>query len=329
MKFISPSNQDCSRHGVTVINYVGEICRYLLVQPPKQADTTNVIRLAVGNGLRASIWEDFKHRFGIANIVELYGSTEGNARPYPNVTGKVGSVGFNPILFPNRDFKLIQLDEETGEILLDSNGIALETLDGQPGQMVGRITETNRFDGYTSKEAKDKKIGHNIFGHGDSAFLSGDILVRDAEGYYYFHDRTGDTFRWKSENVSTNEVEGVMSKIVQLTDVCVYAVSVPGYEGKAGMACILDPREQVDVSDLPQRLERVLPKYAHPQFLRLSGRLDVTSTFKFQKVRLRKEGYDPAACDEDRLFYFDRKEGKYLPLHGEQYKAIAEGTITF
>jgi solute carrier family 27 fatty acid transporter 1/4 len=58
--------------------------------------------------------------------------------------------------------------------------------------------------------------------------FSGDVLVMDEFGYFYFRDRTGDTFRWKGENVSTSEVEAVISNIIKLNDAVVYGVEVPG-----------------------------------------------------------------------------------------------------
>lgn len=58
--------------------------------------------------------------------------------------------------------------------------------------------------------------------------LVGDMLVMDKYGYMYFRDRSGDTFRWRGENVSTTEVEGILSGLLGHTDVAVYGVSVPG-----------------------------------------------------------------------------------------------------
>lgn len=58
--------------------------------------------------------------------------------------------------------------------------------------------------------------------------LPGDVLVMDELGYMYFKDRSGDTFRWRGENVSTTEVEGTLSHILNQTDVAVYGVEVPG-----------------------------------------------------------------------------------------------------
>jgi len=188
---------------------------------------------------------------------------------------------------------------------------------------------TAQFDGYLDKEASGKKMGNNIFTKGDSAFLSGDLLTRDEYGYYYFQDRFGDTFRWKGENVSTNEVEGVISKSVKLNDVCVYGVEVNGIEGKAGMACIVDPQRQVNMKELYTDISHTLPLYASPMFIRLSNEIAQTGTYKFQKTTLRKESFNPTECGDDHLFYFDGKQKKYLPLDQNFYDEILNQQIRF
>ena len=171
-----------------------------------------------------------------------------------------------------------------------------------------------------------KKIGHDIFKKGDSAFLSGDLVVKDEYGYIYFHDRTGDTFRWRGENVSTAEVESVMSKVLGLRDVVVYGVMVPGTEGRAGMAAIVDPANTVDVASLAQNLKTLLPSYACPIFLRIVHGVDLTGTYKLQKCKLKMEGFDLGVI-EDELLYLDPKERTYLTLNNTKYEQIIRGEI--
>lgn len=183
-----------------------------------------------------------------------------------------------------------------------------------------------RFEGYLNPVETSKKIAHDVFRKGDSAFLSGDLVVRDELGYIYFHDRTGDTFRWRGENVSTAEVESVMSKVLGLRDVVVYGVMVPGTEGRAGMAAIVDPDNRVDLAALVHSLKKLLPSYACPMFLRIVHNVDLTGTFKLQKNKLRKEGFDIGVI-EDQLFYFDSKEKMYLALDEIKYEQIIRGEI--
>ncbi|NXN95684.1 S27A1 protein, partial [Rhinopomastus cyanomelas] len=318
---------DCARYRCTIIQYIGEICRYLLKQPVSDAEGRHCVRLAVGNGLRPSIWEEFRRRFRIPQIGEFYGATECNCS-IANLDGKVGACGFNSRILPNvYPIRLVKVNEETMELLRDSRGLCIPCRPGEPGLLVGQINQQDplrRFDGYVSPSATSKKIAHNVLRKGDQAYLSGDLLVMDDLGYLYFRDRSGDTFRWRGENVSTTEVEGTLSRILNQTDVAVYGVEVPGVEGRAGMAAIADPKARVNLTVLYQELQKVLPPYARPLFLRLLPHVDTTGTFKIQKTRLQREGFDPGrSCD--RLFFLDARQGRYVPLDQSLYQRISAG----
>nr|KAF6309891.1 solute carrier family 27 member 1 [Pipistrellus kuhlii] len=321
---------DCVKHNCTVVQYIGEICRYLLKQPVREAERQHRVRLAVGNGLRPAIWEEFTERFGVRQIGEFYGATECNCS-IANMDGKVGSCGFNsrilPYVYPIR---LVKVNEDTMELLRDAQGLCIPCRTGEPGLLVGQINQRDplrRFDGYISESATSKKIAHSVFRKGDSAYLSGDVLVMDELGYMYFRDRSGDTFRWRGENVSTTEVEGVLSRLLGQTDVAVYGVAVPGVEGKAGMAAIADPHGQLSPNELYQELQKVLAPYARPIFLRLLPQMDTTGTFKIQKTRLQHESFDPSQTS-DPLFFLDLKQGHYLPLDQAVYTQICSGSFS-
>lgn len=159
-------------------------------------------------------------------------------------------------------------------------------------------------------------------------FSSGDLLTVDDLGYVYFKDRTGDTFRWKGENVSTTEVETVVMNVVKLSDVVVFGVNVPGCEGKAGMVAIADPEKKVDVSTLFTQISSSLPSYALPLFVRLVDKFETTGTFKLPKVTLQKESYDPSVVT-DPLYYLDTKGGAYRMLNTTLYQDILNGQIRF
>ncbi|XP_014637230.1 PREDICTED: long-chain fatty acid transport protein 1 isoform X1 [Ceratotherium simum simum] len=320
---------DCVQHNCTVVQYIGEICRYLLRQPVREAEGRHRVRLAVGNGLRPAIWEEFAERFGVRHIGEFYGATECNCS-IANVDGKVGSCGFNSRILPHvYPIRLVKVNEDTMELLRDAQGLCIPCQAGEPGLLVGQINQQDplrRFDGYISESATSKKIAHSVFQKGDSAYLSGDVLVMDELGYMYFRDRSGDTFRWRGENVSTTEVEGVLSRLLGQTDVAVYGVAVPGVEGRAGMAAIADPHGQLSPDALYQELQKVLAPYARPIFLRLLPQVDTTGTFKIQKTRLQHEGFDPRQT-ADRLFFLDLKQGHYLPLDQGVYTRICSGAF--
>ncbi|XP_025944544.1 long-chain fatty acid transport protein 1 isoform X3 [Apteryx rowi] len=320
---------DCTKYKCTIIQYIGEICRYLLNQPVRESETQHCVRLAVGNGLRPTIWEDFTKRFRIKQIGEFYGATECNCS-IANLDGKVGACGFNSRILPSvYPIRLVKVNEDTMELIRDSRGLCIPCRPGEPGLLVGQINQQDplrRFDGYVSESATNKKIAYNVFEKGDQAYLSGDVLVMDELGYMYFKDRSGDTFRWRGENVSTTEVEGILSHILNQTDVAVYGVEVPGVEGKAGMAAIADPKAKVNPNVLYQELQKVLPPYARPIFLRFLPQVDTTGTFKIQKTRLQREGFNPHQTS-DRLYFLDLKLGKYVPLDECLYERICAGKV--
>ncbi|XP_055519847.1 long-chain fatty acid transport protein 1-like [Leucoraja erinacea] len=318
---------DCVKYNCTIVQYIGEICRYLLNQPSRPAESTHRVRMALGNGLKPAVWESFARRFRIARVAEFYGATECNCS-IANLDGKVGACGFNSRILPHvYPIHLVKVNEDTLDLIRGKGGLCVPCNPGEPGQLVGRINQQDplrRFDGYANESATCEKIAYNVFKKGDCAYLSGDVLVMDELGYMYFRDRTGDTFRWRGENVSTTEVEGTLSHVLNLTDVAVYGVQVPGAEGKAGMAAIADPHDKVNPGHLYHELTAVLPPYARPIFLRILPVVDTTSTFKFQKTRLRKQGFDPHQT-QDKLFFLDSKLSKYIPLDRKVHEMILAG----
>ncbi|XP_061577233.1 long-chain fatty acid transport protein 1-like isoform X2 [Cololabis saira] len=319
---------DCVKHNCTAIQYIGEICRYLLAQPVRPSEARHRVRVAIGNGLRPSVWEEFVQRFRIQRVGEFYGATECNCSLI-NIDGKVGACGFNSRILPSfYPIRLVRMQEDQRELLRDPQGLCIPCLPGEPGMLVGRINKTDplrRFDGYADQDSSNQKIAYNVFKMGDSAYVSGDVLVMDEYGYMYFRDRSGDTFRWRGENVSTTEVEGVLSGLLGHTDVAVYGVSVPGVEGKAGMAAIAD-EGHVDLPAFFTSTQKALPSYARPVFLRLMPAVDTTGTFKIQKIRLQSEGYKPQDTSE-KIYFLNSRAGCYEVVTDDLYEAIKEGKV--
>uniref|UniRef100_A0A3B3WPA5 long-chain-fatty-acid--CoA ligase n=1 Tax=Poecilia mexicana TaxID=48701 RepID=A0A3B3WPA5_9TELE len=321
---------DCVKHNCTVIQYIGEICRYLLAQPVRPSEAHHRVRVAIGNGLRPSVWEEFVRRFRIQRVGEFYGATECNCSLI-NIDGKVGACGFSSRILPNLyPIRLVKVKEGEKELLRDSQGLCIPCLPGEPGMLVGRISDKDplrRFDGYADRDSTNQKIAHHVFQMGDSAYVSGDVLVMDEYGYMYFRDRSGDTFRWKGENVSTTEVEGVLSGLLGHTDVAVYGVSVPGVEGKAGMAAIAHTGADLDLDEFLSAVQKHLPSYARPVFLRFMPSVDTTGTFKIQKTRLQKESFKPQHTGEE-IYFLNSRAGRYEAVDDELCKAIVEGKVS-
>ena len=317
---------DVRRYDATAFQYIGEFCRYLLNQPPSRRDREHRVEIAVGNGLRPDIWEKFQERFGIRRILEFYGATEGNTG-LVNFTGRPGSVGRIPRGFSRT--RLIAYDLESEAHVRDARGFCIDCAPDQVGELIGQIDQSGktglRFDGYTSAAETEKKILRNVFREGDAWFRTGDLLRRDEKRFFYFVDRIGDTFRWKGENVSTQEVAEHIAGFPGLELVNVYGVQVPEADGRAGMAgLVLREPERFDGRALYAWVDKGLPAYAAPVFVRLLQEADVTGTFKLRKVELQSEGFDPASV-LDPLFVRDQAARAYVRLSPERFAGIQLG----
>jgi fatty-acyl-CoA synthase len=318
---------DVRRHEAVAFVYVGELCRYLLRQPPTPRDRDHKLRVAAGAGLRPDIWTPFVERFGIPRVVEMYGATEGNVA-LQNLDNRPGSVG-RPHPMLEDQVALARVDLATGELVRDPGGRGIPCGDDEPGELLGKVglAGSMEYDGYTDREATEKKLVRDLFAPGDAWFRSGDLLRRDREGYYYFLDRIGDTFRWKGENVATMEVADCLNAAPGVSETNVFGVAVPGEDGRAGMAAVvLRDGAAFDAPGFFAHAERHLPRYAMPAFVRLVGAMDVTGTLKQRKRAFADDGFDPAVV-HDPLFVRDAAARTYVPLTPERAAALRNGTL--
>lgn len=308
---------DVRKFDASIFVYIGELCRYLLNAKRHAHERNHRLRLGVGNGLRPDIWLEFQRRFGVPLIREFYGATEGNA-PIVNFEGRPGMVGrLNP------GQVIVRCDEATGEILRNRDGFCERVAPGEKGILLGHINRLFSFEGYVDKSATQKKVVTDVFRRGDRYFNSGDLLQLHEDGWVSFADRIGDTFRWKGENVSTNEVAEVLNRAEGVLESNVYGVKVPGAEGRAGMAS-LTVQGELDLDAFARYVCEKLPVYQRPYFLRLSREMRITGTFKHQKVDYRDEGYDPNKV-QDPLFFLDGD--RYVPIDQALYEKLAKGEI--
>jgi fatty-acyl-CoA synthase len=308
---------DVRKFDASVFIYIGELCRYLLNAPKNPHERNHRLRLATGNGLRGDIWEAFQRRFGVPLIREFYGATEGNA-PLVNFEGRPGMIGRTKI-----GQVLVRCDPESGEILRNERGLCEEVGVGEKGILLMHINPLFAFEGYLDKGATQKKIVTNVFRKGDRYFNSGDILIQHEDGWVSFADRVGDTFRWKGENVSTNEVAEVLNKAPGVLESNVYGVAVPGAEGRAGMAS-LHVNGGFDIDKLGGYVLEHFPVYQRPYFVRVQREMRVTGTFKHQKVAYRNEAYDPRKSS-DPVYFLDGD--RYIRIDEPLYQRIAAGEI--
>ncbi len=318
---------DIADHGCTMFVYIGELCRYLVNQPPHPKERAQKVKLAFGNGLRPDVWGEFTERFAIEDVLEFYGSTEGNVSMF-NFDAKPGAIGRVPNYLRKRfSVRLVKFDVETEEPIRGEDGLCRETDPGEVGEAIGLIGGDARseFAGYADKAASERKILRDVFETGDAWFRTGDLMRKDGDGYFYFVDRIGDTFRWKGENVSTTEIADMIARYPNVAEAIVYGVKVQRMDGRAGMAAIT-PEAGFDLAGLRAYLERELPAYARPLFIRIQPQLETTGTFKYRKIDLVRDGFNPTAVEH--ALYFDHPiEQAYVPLTPDLYRQIQDGDL--
>lgn len=321
---------DVADNDCTIFQYIGELCRYLLNAPAHPKERAHRLRIIDGNGLGADIWEAFQARFAIPRILEWYAATEGNAVLF-NFDGKVGAIGRIPgwakSIF---SIQVIRFDPRTRMPERGADGFCIPCEPGEPGEMIGEILNdpnkpSQRFEGYADPAESARKVATDVFRPGDRWFRTGDLVRRDARGYFYFVDRVGDTFRWKGENVSTTEVGQIVGALPGVLEATVYGVEIPGRDGRAGMAALV-VGEAFALDRLPAALAEHLPDYARPLFLRFRETLETTSTLKQRKLDLVEDGYDPARVS-DPLFVADPATGDFVRIDSELYDRIQTGDL--
>ena len=318
---------DVIRHDASAFVYIGEVCTYLLNQPPKETDRKHRVRVIAGNGLRPAIWDEFTERFGIQRVCEFYAASEGNTA-FVNVLNVDKTTGIcpSPVAFVEYD--------ESGDPVRDKDGRVRKVANGEPGLLLSKVSNFQPFDGYTDKEATEKKLVRDAFKEGDVWFNTGDLMRSQGFGHAAFTDRLGDTFRWKGENVATTEVEAAVSTDPQVEEATVFGVEVPDTGGKAGMVAIqLRDGAEFDGKALAKAVYDKLPGYAIPLFVRVVEELAHTSTFKSQKVDLRKEGYGGSSGEgddddveiDDPIYVLSGKEEGYVPFYDEYLGEVKDG----
>ncbi|TLZ36052.1 MAG: long-chain-acyl-CoA synthetase [Gammaproteobacteria bacterium] len=320
--------QDVAAERCTLFQYIGELCRYLVNAPPQAAESQHVLRLACGNGLRGEVWREFQQRFRIPQILEYYAATEGNFSLY-NCEGRPGSIGrIPPFLAHRMPVEIVRFDVEAGAPLRDARGHCVRCAADEVGEAIGQILDdhgTTRFEGYADPAASRSKVLRGAFSPGDAWYRSGDLMRRDAQGFFYFVDRVGDTFRWKGENVSTTEVADVIGRCRGVTEVAVYGVPVPEADGRAGMAAIVTGAG-FELAELHRKVTAELPPYARPLFLRIVAALELTGTFKQRTRELAREGYDPRTVS-DELYLDDAARQEYQRLDVPLYQRLLAGQV--
>ncbi|MEO4013963.1 long-chain-acyl-CoA synthetase [Pseudomonas rossensis] len=289
---------DVRKYRATTLGYVGELCRYLVDQPPSADDSKHRVTKMIGNGLRPGAWGEFKTRFAVNHICELYAASDGNIG-FTNILNFDNTVGFSLM-----SWELAAYDHDSGAPIRDAKGFMRKVAKGEQGLLLAKIDDKAPLDGYTDPQKTEKVVLHDVFEKGDRYFNTGDLLRNIGFGHAQFVDRLGDTYRWKGENVSTTEVENILLQHPNISEAVAYGVEIRNTNGRAGMAAIT-PAESLatlDFSELLAFAREQMPAYAVPLFLRVKVKMETTGTFKYQKTRLRDEAFDPGKTGDDPIY---------------------------
>jgi acyl-CoA synthetase (AMP-forming)/AMP-acid ligase II len=284
------------------------------------------------------VWQPFKDRFNIGTINEFYGATEGTAACFVHSRNDYlrGSIGRQGVIFRNllNTFIIVKHDHATdAPYQNEKTGFCTKCKTNDPGELLHPLDADNiseKYQGYFGNDqASMSKVMFNVFKKGDAYYRTGDIVRQDEEGRIWFTDRVGDTFRWKSENVSTAEVSEAIGSHPDVKEANVYGVQLPNHDGRAGCAAIVVSGEQLNdalAKDLADHAKKRLPRYAVPLFLRLMKEVEVTGTLKHQKVALRNDGIDPDKLGADEVFWLQPGAERYTKFHHKDWKRICNGT---
>ncbi|PCM47743.1 long-chain-acyl-CoA synthetase [Pseudomonas fluorescens] len=316
---------DVRRYNATTLGYVGELCRYLVDQPPSADDSRHAVRKMIGNGLRPGAWAEFKTRFAVEHICELYAASDGNIG-FSNILNFDNTIGFSLMAW-----ELVAYDHDSGQPLRSADGFMRKVGKGEQGLLLARIDEKAPLDGYTDPQKTAKVVLHDVFSKGDRYFNTGDLLRNIGFGHAQFVDRLGDTYRWKGENVSTTEVENLLLQHPHISEAVAYGVEVRNTNGRAGMAAIT-PAESLATLDFAELLafaRQRMPAYAVPLFLRVKVKMETTGTFKYQKTRLKNEGFDPGQTGDDPIYAWLPGTQTYVQVTDEILADIHQGKYRY
>ena len=321
--------KEAKQFNTTAFVYVGELCRYLSFQDPSEEEKDNPISSMVGNGLRPDLWDCFRNRFNVERIIEIYGASEGNAL-FMNLLNKDETIGMT-----NARVALFEYDVAEDKLVRDTESKFIEVDEGQPGLLLVEIGPDAIYNGYTDKKASEEKVISNVFEEGDRWFNTGDLVKTMNVGFslgrthYQFVDRVGDTFRWKSENVSTNEVAEILNAFDQVNMANVFGVKVPQSEGRAGMVAFNCNLDDFKWNEFAEFVSIKLPSYAQPVFVRIIEELETTGTFKLKKNDLREEAYHLDKVKGDKVYIKKPGENIYSLLDEDYYNVIQDGGAGF
>jgi carnitine-CoA ligase len=262
----------------TVTYLLGAMVHILAKRDPDECDRRHRVRVALAPATPAALYAPFRARFGV-ELVDGWGSTESNCVLSTAVPGAPdGSMGG---ITPGFDARIVDEDDE-------------EVPPGAPGELLVRSHHPFAFaNGYHGLPEQTLEAWRNLWLH------TGDRVVRDGDGWFWFVDRLKDSIRRRGENISSYEVEAALAAHPDVAAVAV--VPVPGELGEDEvLACVVPrPGTAPDPADLVRFCEPRLAYFAIPRYVELVDELPLTANGKVEKYRLRERGVGERTWDRD------------------------------
>ena len=276
----------CRAEGVTAFNYMGALLMMLFKQPKRADDADNPVRRAYGAPAPVTICQDFERRFGV-QLVEVYGSTEAGTVTMNTVESfRVGSCG-RPVPYYEVEIH-------------DENDRRLQP--GEVGEIVVRPREPHAlFEHYYGMPAESLHAFRNLWFH------TGDRGRTDEDGYFYFVDRMKDAIRRRGENISSWEVEKVVTTHDTVAEAAAVGVPSELTEEEVLVVVVAKPGHEIDPVSLLDLCQERLPHYAVPRYVRIIEELPKTPSQRIEKYKLREEGLHPGTWDREAHGYEVRR----------------------
>ncbi len=268
----------CRRHGITAFNYQGAMLSILHKQPPREDDADNPVRLGFGAPCPPEIFTDVERRFDL-QLTEIYGSTETSIiTDMPPSDRKIGTAGT-----ASANYRVAVVDE-------DDNPAA----PGVAGEIVTRPTKPGwMFDGYHAMPEATVRAWRNLWFH------TGDRGVLDEDGYLTFLDRLKDTIRRRGENVSSWEVERIVSAHPHVAQAAAYGIPSELSEEDIMIAVAPAAGAELDPAALVEHCAKALSSFALPRYVRVLDALPMTPSQRVEKYKLRVDGVPPGTFDRE------------------------------
>ena len=263
-------------HGVTSFNYMGTMLTVLSKQPPGPGDRDHAVVKAYGAGCDAALWTSFEQRFGV-RLHEHYGMTEcGIATWNTREARRPGSCGR---AVPYFDVRLAdEHDEEVGP--------------GQVGEIQLRPKRPDTLlREYFNRPAETIAAFRNLWFH------TGDRAWQDEDGFFHYVDRVKDSIRRRGENVSSWEVEAVLTALPGVVEAAAYGVPSELGEDEVMVAVVLEDGLALDLDALVEHCRERLAYFAVPRYVRVVDELPKTPSQRVQKFKLREQGVTADTID--------------------------------